>query len=187
MSELTDKDKKALLRLARSVITAELVKGSVIERPKELSPATAEKRGCFVTLHKKGALRGCIGTIEPIKPLISGVEDNALNSAFRDPRFPGVTAEELPLIDIEISVLTVPVILDRKDGEDLKNKLKPGVHGVILSQGWRSSTFLPQVWEQLPDKQLFLEHLCQKGGMGKDCWQDKDTVVKIYQAEYFSE
>ncbi len=187
MSTLTDKDHKALLKLARSVITSELVKGSVTERPTEISPALAEKRGCFVTLHKKGALRGCIGTIEPVKPLISCVEDNASNAAFRDPRFPPLKANELPDINIEVSVLSVPRILEHKDGEDLKAKLKPGVHGVILSKGWHSSTFLPQVWEQLPDTQLFLEHLCQKGGMKKTCWMDKDTVVKVYEAEYFSE
>ncbi|MDM8525862.1 AmmeMemoRadiSam system protein A [Desulfococcaceae bacterium HSG8] len=187
MSTLTDEDRTALLKLARSVITAELIKGSAIERPLKISSALAEKRGCFVTLHIKGSLRGCIGTIEPVKPLISGVEDNALNAAFRDPRFPPLKREELSEIDLEVSVLTVPRILEHTDGEDLKEKLRPGIHGVILMNGLRSSTFLPQVWSQLPDKQLFLEHLCQKGGMQKTCWKDKDTVVKIYEAEYFSE
>jgi len=186
MSDFTDEDRRALLRLARSVIASELAKAE-IERPKKVSPVMAEKRGCFVTLHEKGILRGCIGTIEPVKPLITGIEDNALNAAFRDPRFPRLKKEELPDVDLEISVLTVPKILEWKDGDDLKKKLRPNVHGVILSQGWNSSTFLPQVWEQLPDKQLFLEHLCQKGGMKKNCWTDKNTVVKIYEAEYFSE
>jgi len=187
MSTLTDEDRNTLLKLARSVITAEIIKDSSADRPEVISPAMKEKRGCFVTLHKKGILRGCIGTIEPVKSLISGVEDNALNAAFRDPRFPPAKADELTDIDIEISVLTVPRILEWENGEDLKRKLKPGVHGVILSQGWHSSTFLPQVWEQLPDTQLFLEHLCQKGGMKKTCWMDKETVVKVYEAEYFSE
>lgn len=187
MSELTDKDKRLLLRLARSVITAELIKDTPIEKPQDISPAGNEKRGCFVTLHKSGTLRGCIGTIEPVRPLIAGVENNAINAAFRDPRFSPLKADELSEIDIEISVLTVPQILEHTDGDDLKAKLKPGVHGVILSKGWNSSTFLPQVWEQLPDKQLFLEHLCQKGGMQRDCWKDKDTLVKVYEAEYFGE
>lgn len=187
MSTLTDGDRIALLKLARSVIRAKLVEGSSEERPEKVSPAMEEKRGCFVTLHKRGALRGCIGTIEPVKSLISGVEDNALNAAFRDPRFPVLKADELALIDVEVSVLTVPRVLEWEDGEDLKKKLRPGVHGVILSNGWQGSTFLPQVWDQLPDKQLFLEHLCQKGGMKKDCWTDRETVVKVYEAEYFSE
>lgn len=187
MSDLTDQDRRVLLKLARSVIGSELVKGSKAERPQKISPAMAEKRGCFVTLHKKGALRGCIGTIEPIKPLISCVEDNALNAAFGDPRFSRLTESELSEADIEISVLTVPQFLDYKDPDDLKAKLKPGKHGVILSKGWHSATFLPQVWEQLPDKEVFLAHLCQKAGMSASCWQDKDLVVKTYEAEYFSE
>lgn len=187
MSDFTDQDRRVLLKLARSVIASELVKGAKAERPKEISPATAEKRGCFVTLHKKGALRGCIGTIEPIKPLISCVEDNALNAAFGDPRFSRLTESELSEVDIEISVLTVPQFLDYKDPDDLKAKLKPGIHGVILSKGWHSATFLPQVWEQLPDKEAFLAHLCQKAGMSATCWKDKELVVKTYEAEYFSE
>ncbi len=187
MSNLTDNDRKALLRLARSVIRSELMKEREAERPENISSSMEENRGCFVTLHKRGALRGCIGTIEPVKSLISGVAENALNAALRDPRFSSLDADELPDVDLEISVLTVPQILEWEDGEDLKRKLKPKVHGVILSRGWNSSTFLPQVWDQLPDKQLFLEHLCQKGNMGKDCWRDKQTVVKVYEAEHFSE
>lgn len=187
MTTLTDKDRNALLKLARSAIEAALVKGRRVERPKDISPALREKRGCFVTLHKNRLLRGCIGIIEPVKSLVSGVEENALNAAFKDTRFPPLTRDELSAIFIEISVLTMPKILDFKDGKDLKEKLKPGVHGVILSQEGCEATFLPQVWEQLPDKKDFLEHLCQKGGMEKKCWQDRRTTVKIYEAECFSE
>lgn len=187
MSSLTDTEKKGLLKLARSAITRQLKKEESIERPESTSPVLDENRGCFVTLHKRGMLRGCIGTIEPIKPLIRAVEENALNAAFRDPRFPPLTKTELPEIDLEISVLTVPEVLEYEDGADLKSKLKPGVHGVILSQGWHQSTFLPQVWDQLPDTEAFLGHLCRKGGMGPDCWKKGDVVVKTYEAEYFSE
>jgi len=186
MAALTDEDRKGLLKLARSTIKSELKAGLKILRPKKITSELKEKRGCFVTLHKEGILRGCIGTIEPVRSLIANVEENAMNAAFHDPRFPPVKMDELSVIDIEISVLTVPVVLDFKDGEDLKKKLKPGIHGVILSQGWRSATFLPQVWEQLPDREDFLEHLCLKGGMGRECWKDKETIVKIYEAEYFS-
>ncbi len=186
MSTLTGEDKDILLKLARSAIDAELINNKKVERPGDISPALKEKRGCFVTLHKNGMLRGCIGTIEPAKSLVSAVEENALNAAFRDPRFPPLNKDELSFIDIEISVLTIPEILDFKDGEDLKRKLKPGIHGVILSRGWQNATFLPQVWKQLPDKKAFLEHLCQKAGMERACWQDKETIVKVYEAEYFS-
>ena len=187
MSDLTDDDKQVLLTLARSAIASALVKDENVQKPEEFSPALKQKRGCFVTLHKKGALRGCIGTIEPSKPLFDGVEDNALNSAFRDPRFPALKKEELADIDVEVSVLTVPRVLEYRSVEDLLAQLKPGIHGVILSSGWRSATFLPQVWDQLPDKKDFLEQLCMKGGMQRDCWQDDDTVIKVYEAVYFSE
>jgi AmmeMemoRadiSam system protein B/AmmeMemoRadiSam system protein A len=179
-------DKKALLRLARSAIEAKLVKGVKVERTGP-SLILKEDRGCFVTLHKYGQLRGCIGTIEPACPLFECVEKNAQNAAFRDTRFPRLSAEELPEIDIEVSVLSVPKRLDFKDGNDLKRQLRPNVHGVILSNGMHRSTFLPQVWEQLPDKEMFLEHLCLKGGMPATAWKDPATKVEVYHAEVFGE
>lgn len=187
MTSLLDEDKAALLKLARSVIESKLNKGLKIKRPESIAPALNEKKGCFVTLHKKGALRGCIGTIEPSTSLIIAVEDNALNAAFKDPRFPSLKINELPDVDVEISVLTTPKVLEYNDPEELKDKLKPGVSGVILSKDWRSATFLPQVWEQLPDCEVFLEHLCQKAGLTNTCWKDKDIVIKVYEVEYFSE
>ena len=187
MANLTLQDKQALVALARSAIAAELDSTVGLQRPQSLSEALREPRGCFVTLHKKGQLRGCIGTIEAVRPLVENVEENARNAAFRDPRFPAVTADELPEIDLEVSVLSVPEILAYKDPADLQEKLIPGTHGVILTKGWHSATFLPQVWEQLPDPQTFLSHLCRKAGMQSDCWQAADVIVKVYRAEYFSE
>ena len=187
MTALSGEEKKVLLEQARLVIAAELKGGGTPRKPEGVSAKLKQKQGCFVTLHKKRALRGCIGTIEPITPLLDCVRENAFNAAFRDPRFPQVQGHELPEIDIEISVLSVPQTLTFKDGEDLKNQLEPGVHGVIISRSFQRATFLPQVWEQLPDKEEFLNHLCQKGGMPKKAWKDKDTVVKVYEVEYFSE
>jgi len=187
MSALTDHDRYALLELARSVIESELIKGQAVCRPEHLSSALREKRGCFVTLHKGGALRGCIGTIDPEMALVDSVEENALNAAFRDPRFPPLSREELSGIEIEVSVLTPPTVLEFSDEADLKAKLKPDIHGVILSRGWQRSTFLPQVWKQLPDTEDFLGNLCQKAGMERTCWKDKNTIIKVYEAEYFSE
>ncbi len=186
MSDLTLKDKKLLLKLARSVIGGKL-SGRDISLPDDISPVLKEKRGCFVTLHKKGMLRGCIGTIEPVQPLIECVAENAINAAFKDPRFPPLDKSEFSQVDIEISVLTVPEKLEYKDGNDLVSKLKPGIHGVILSKGWHRSTFLPQVWDQLPVAEIFLSHLCQKGGMPGDCWKDGSVTVQVYEAEYFGE
>ena len=146
-----------------------------------------EKQGCFVTLHKGGNLRGCIGTIEPVRSLLENVEENAVNAAFQDPRFPPLKPEELDQVEIEISVLTRPEKLEFSDYNDLISKLKSGVHGVILSKGWHRSTFLPQVWDQLPDPVTFLEHLCRKGGMAADCWKEGDIQVEVYEVEHFSE
>ncbi len=187
MSTLNDEERSALLIVARSAIKAGLYNDSRVELPDNLTDGLKENRGCFVSLHEAGRLRGCIGTIEPTRSLVVHVEENACNSAFRDPRFPPLGKKELSAVAIEISVLTIPRELPFTDGDDLKRKLNPGVHGVILSREWQSATFLPQVWEQLPDATVFLEHLCQKAGMNKNCWQDTGTKVRVYEAEYFSE
>lgn len=188
MAAIEDKDRRVLLTAARRAIMSELLEDkSPLAKPEESSPVLKEKRGCFVTLHKRGSLRGCIGRIEPITPLLSCVEENAVNAAFRDPRFSSVDKSEMEEIDIEISVLTVPRQITFRDGDHLKEQLVPGVHGVILSQGYRRATFLPQVWEQLPQKEDFLEHLCLKGGMPRSAWQEPGTRVEVYEAEYFSE
>ncbi len=187
IQSLSDDDRNCLLKLARSAITAELIGGDEVIRPAKPSAALQEKCGCFVTLHKNKALRGCIGTIEAARSLLAGVEDNARNSAFRDPRFPPLEADELPAVDIEISVLSVPIVVQYDDADDLLKKLQPGIHGVIISKAWHSATFLPQVWEQLPDTKSFLEHLCLKAGLEKNSWKTGDLTVKVYTVEYFSE
>jgi uncharacterized protein len=173
-----------LLKLARESLEAG-VKGLESPKPKNPPEPTKKPQGCFVTLTKFGELRGCIGYIEGIKPLYEAVIDNAQNAALSDPRFPAVTAGELSEIRIEISVLTPPVPLDYKDPQDLLSKLVPFKDGIILQKGFHQSTFLPQVWEQLPDKVQFLEHLSLKGGMPADGW--KTATVKRYGAIHFQE
>jgi MEMO1 family protein len=180
----TDREQKLLLHLARESLEAS-VRGKGTAVPESLPNTFREHRGCFVTLTKNGQLRGCIGYIEPIKPLTQAVLENAGNAALRDPRFPAVTADELDDITVEVSVLTRPQPLSYNDPEDLLEKLVPGRDGVILEKGGHHSTFLPQVWEQLPDKKAFLEHLSQKGGMPRDGW--KTAKVKTYRAVHFSE
>ncbi len=188
MNSLNKKERELLLKLARSAILSELATGGVaIEKPTDVPPRLQEKRGCFVTLHKDGSLRGCIGRIEPTTALISCVEENAINAAFRDPRFEPVTKDEMDAINIEISVLTRPRPVKFQDGDDLKKQLVPGVHGVVLSQGYRRSTFLPQVWAQIPKIEDFLEHLCIKGCMPRSAWRDPRTCVEVYEVECFSE
>lgn len=187
MSPISIEDRRCLLDLARRVILDRLQKKSTDPLPAATSPEFTEKRGCFVTLHIGRQLRGCIGTIEPVKPLVSAVMENAAMSAFQDPRFSPVTLKDIKNITIEISILTKPVALVYQDAEDLKQQLKPGVHGVILSRGYHRATFLPQVWEQLPKTEDFLGQLCRKAGMETACWKDMRTSVEVYEVTAFSE
>ena len=187
MSPMSMEDKRYLLQLARTVILDHLGEKTSSPLPARSTPEFMEKRGCFVTLHSSGRLRGCIGIIEPIKSLIAGVKENAIHAGFQDPRFSPVTLSEMENITIEISILTKPVPLVFENADDLKKLLKPGVHGVILSQGYYRATFLPQVWEQLPGTEDFLGHLCRKAGMEKTCWKDTKTAVEVYEVSVFSE
>jgi AmmeMemoRadiSam system protein A len=182
--DLSSDVKAFLLNLARQSLDA-CVTGRPMPKPANPPEITKKDRGCFVTLTKSGVLRGCIGYIEGIKPLFEAIIDNAKNAALSDPRFPEVTPEELSGIRIEVSVLTPPEPLEYKDSQDLLNKLVPNQDGIILQSGFHQSTFLPQVWEQLPDKIDFLEHLSMKGGMPKDGW--KTASVKRYRAIHFQE
>jgi AmmeMemoRadiSam system protein B/AmmeMemoRadiSam system protein A len=155
--------------------------------PRDLPPRLAENKGCFVTLTEAGALRGCIGYILPQEALYQAVVDNVRNAATRDPRFQPVRPAELNKIKIEISVLTEPQPLSFNSPEDLLNKLEPGEDGVVLRIGPSGATFLPQVWEQLPDKVEFLNHLAQKAGCAPDDWRGRNVSVSIYHAEAFQE
>jgi AmmeMemoRadiSam system protein A len=187
MSSIFTDDKRYLLQLARRVILDHLGEKTTPLPPAGSAPEFMEKRGCFVTLHANGRLRGCIGIIEPIKSLIAAVKENAVHAGFHDPRFSPVTLQEMKHVTIEISILTKPVPLNYQNADDLKKQLKPGVHGVILTHGHHRATFLPQVWEQLPAAEDFLGHLCQKAGVEKTCWKDTKTAVEVYEVSVFSE
>lgn len=178
-----------LVKLARQTISARFNPGSTEEQLiKGLAdPAFQEKRGTFVTLKINGQLRGCIGTISGQEPIIAGVRRNALNAAFNDFRFRPLQENELDKINIEVSILSEPQHLDYTDSADLIARLRPGVDGVILKLGSNSATFLPQVWEQLPETEAFLSHLCTKAGLGSDAWQTAKPEIEIYQVQYFNE
>lgn len=149
--------------------------------------AMREKRGVFVTLTRHGQLRGCIGFLEARESVVDAVRHNAINAAFSDPRFPPVSDTEVADLDIEVSILTEPAPLDYDDSFDLLKKLRPGIDGVIVRSGLHSATFLPQVWEQLPDKEAFLSHLCLKAGLPANTWEKGKLDVLTYQVEYFEE
>jgi len=188
VKKVSDKEGKYLINLARETIKNELNKKKMTPIEWEKIPDTfKENLGTFVTLTIGGSLRGCIGHIIPRETLIEGVKENAINAAFRDPRFPPLRKEELEKIDIEVSILTYPEELPYKDAEDLLSKLRPGVDGVIIKKGFYESTFLPQVWEQLPNKEDFLSHLCMKAGLPADAWKREKLSVSIYQVQAFEE
>jgi AmmeMemoRadiSam system protein A len=181
-------ERKFLLELARETLTRVTAGGGLPEvATKAVPPKLREKKACFVTLTKGGALRGCIGHLTALEPLHEAVAENARNAAMRDPRFPPVGPDELDQIKIEISVLTEPQPLAFSSPDDLLSKLHPNEDGVLLHIGSRTATFLPQVWAQVPDKVEFLTHLSQKAGCERSAWRGKDVSVSIYHVECFEE
>jgi AmmeMemoRadiSam system protein A len=152
-----------------------------------LTPGLVQVRGCFVTLNTASGLRGCIGHILPQTPLYQCVMQNAISAALYDRRFVPVTHEELGDIHIDISVLSVPERLEFSSPQELLDRLRPGVDGVVLEYQGRSSTYLPQVWDQLPGKQEFLSRLCLKQGSPANCWALPGAAVETYQAIVFEE
>jgi AmmeMemoRadiSam system protein A len=186
---VTAAEKEFLLKLARQTLELYL-KNQETPRvdKKQLSERLTAERGCFVTLdHKDSGLRGCIGYIFPVKSLYESIIDNAVNAAVHDPRFPRVSPAELPDILVSISVLTVPQDLAFSSPQDLRDKLVPGRDGVVLKTRYGSSTFLPQVWDDLPDKEEFLGHLCRKHGAPVDEWKMSGVSVQTYRAVVFKE
>jgi len=181
-------EQRWLLSLARQSISHYLKTGKKIEEKSESFPESfLEKRGVFVALTIEKELRGCIGNIEPVMPLYKGVMENALKSAFGDPRFLPLSIEEFNLTELEISVLSKPIPLKYNGADDLLNKLKPEIDGVIIRKGFYASTFLPQVWEQIRKPNEFLSHLCAKAGLNPYEWKKGDLNVETYQAEAFFE
>ncbi len=142
------------------------------------------RRASFVTLELRGQLRGCIGVLEAIRPLVADVAQNAFAAAFEDPRFPPLGADEYPELSLKISILTPPESLRFSSEAELLAQLRPGVDGLILSEGRHRGTFLPSVWEQLPNPRDFWEHLKWKAGLPFGYWSDSLQVAR-YETESF--
>ncbi len=186
--EFASSDRQFMLELARKSVTNATAEAHPSATEVTNTPASlSQKRACFVTLTKGGALRGCIGNLLPQAPLYQAIMENARGAALRDPRFPPVSAEEVNDLRIEISVLSEPQPLQFSSAADLLGKLKPHEDGVLLKIGGRMATFLPQVWAQLPEKVDFLDHLAQKAGCERDAWRGRDVSVSIYHGECFEE
>lgn len=174
-----------LTRLARAAIAAKL--GLEFPPPDIAGLDWLKQQGAsFVTLKKNGNLRGCIGSIEAYRPLVEDIQANAVAAALNDPRFPPLSADEFNDVDIEVSLLTQPEPLPTASEEEILALLQRQHPGVVLSLGRRRATFLPQVWEQLPDAQEFMAHLKMKAGLPPNYWHP-DMQVSIYQVRKFSE
>jgi AmmeMemoRadiSam system protein A len=188
--QLTNGEKQTLLRLAREAMEHS-VRGKMLRLPpldkNSLTPILLEYGASFVTLTIHDDLRGCIGALEAYQPLAEDVREHAIAAALEDPRFPPVEESELTRIKLEVSRLTTPYPLEYSSSENLLAKLNPHVDGVILKDDRRRATFLPQVWEKIPNPSDFMNHLCQKMGAKPDLWRDKKLQVLVYQVEEFHE
>jgi AmmeMemoRadiSam system protein A len=185
---------QALIRLAKNTISEalsgvapEFLQVDTASAGREHECPELEQAGAsFVTLTKQGELRGCIGSLEAHRTLRKDVQENAIAAAFLDPRFPAVSAAEWPEICIEVSLLSAPQNLPVRNEKDLREKLRPGIDGVIFRSGHRRATFLPQVWEQLPTPERFLSQLKQKAGFAADYWS-ADIEIAVYQVQKWRE
>jgi len=173
---MTDPDLgRALLTIARSAIGAGLGLGAFADvRHAELSRPAAT----FVTLRRAGELRGCIGSLEPRRPLGEDVRENAAAAAFRDPRFAPLERGEFERISIEVSLLSATERLDVENEKDLLARVRPGRDGLVLAFGGHRATFLPQVWEAFPEPREFVKALKQKAGLAADSWSPDMNVSR---------
>ncbi len=186
--QLTPKERASLLWLARQSIQAAVLHQSLPKLPSEaLTDALLEMGASFVTLTIDGELRGCIGALEAYQPLVDDVQEHAIAAALEDYRFSPVTPSEVPELEIEISRLTPARILAYDKPSELPGLLHPGVDGVILMDGMRRATFLPQVWDKIPNPQDFLSELCSKMRAPWNLWMTRKLQVLTYQVEEFHE
>ncbi len=191
-ARFTEKQGQLLVKLARKTIINKLAGKSPDFESDTLAPAPQDECfqahcGTFVTLKIQGKLRGCIGNLTSTESVLDGVKRNAVNAALHDPRFSSLSVTELDRTEIEVSILTEPLPLEYLDTPDLIQKLRVNVDGVIIRKGHTSATFLPQVWEQLPQPEDFLTHLCMKAGLASDAWKSSELEVLTYQVQYFEE
>jgi len=179
-------DRNELLNLARNTIKHALYRRTTQAETRPLSATLRECRASFVTLKCDGLLRGCIGTLEPARPLYEDVAHNAHAAAFRDPRFTPLALPEADAVRIEISVLERPELIVVTNRAELLATLRPGHDGLIVEAGFRRATFLPAVWDSLADPEEFVTHLWQKAGLPCESWPSGIRLLR-YATEQFEE
>lgn len=169
MTVLSATQRQRVLDVARESIRHGLTYGKPLPVQDE-DAALLQPGASFVTLNLHDELRGCIGSLEAHQPLVKDVAQNAFSAAFRDSRFPPVTASEFDALDLHISILSPSEPLHFSSEADLLRQLRPGIDGLVLTDGYHRGTFLPQVWEQLPEPAEFLAHLKRKAGLPVNHW-----------------
>jgi AmmeMemoRadiSam system protein A len=186
-SAFSNEQGQVLLQIARAAISSAL--GQVVAQPEPVGDAAVRLQApgaSFVTLTQLGLLRGCIGSLEARRPLLDDVKANAIAAAVHDPRFAPLTLSELGFTSVEVSVLSPMQPLDFDSEEQALAQLRPGVDGVVFAYGRYRSTFLPQVWEQVPKPRQFMAHLKQKAGLAPDFWA-QDVKLQRYTVHKFKE
>jgi AmmeMemoRadiSam system protein A len=186
-AQLALPQRATLIDVARRSIVHGLEHGRpLVVVPSEYHRDLKAVRASFVTLQTAGLLRGCIGHLEAVQPVVVDVAENAFAAAFRDPRFPALTAAEWPQVEVHLSLLTAPEPMHFSDEADLVGQIRPGEDGLILQDGPNRGTFLPSVWESLPDPVEFLVHLKHKAGLAANHWSDRIEVYR-YHTESFGD
>jgi AmmeMemoRadiSam system protein A len=176
---LSEEERQELLKIARTAIENHF-RGNPVPIPAPSCEKLKENRGAFVCVKKKGMLRGCMGSFEADEPVYKAVEVLAQAAAFRDPRFTALHEDELPYLDLEISVLTP--LTEVKDPDEIQ----VGAHGIFIRRGMRSGVLLPQVaTERNWDRITFLEETCRKAGLPLDAWRDEETKIYVFSADVF--
>ncbi len=188
--QLTQEEGRWLLRLAREALEYGVRGKPLPPLAWERLPARLREPGAtFVSLYQGPYLRGCVGGLEPHMPLAEDVRVHALAAALQDPRFPPLQPEELSDVRVEVSVLSPLEPLTVDSPQTLLGRLKPGEHGLVLEDPERNvrATFLPQVWEKLPDPRAFVSHLCVKAGLPPDAWLKRPLRYWTYQVQEWRE
>jgi AmmeMemoRadiSam system protein A len=183
--ELSDAEQGALVDAARTAVRHGL-EGDLAwaPSPADLPPRLLEPGATFVTLRRDGNLLGCIGTLQPSRPLVDVVVANARGAAFADPRLPAVSEADFPDMTVKISVLGPIEPLDIHSVDDLAATVRPGVDGLLVTAGARRATFLPSVWEMAPDVDMFLRMLWEKAGLRAGSWPRRTTVARYSTVEF---
>ncbi len=184
-TSLSTEHRSTLLSVAQQSIACGLREGRALAVNVQDYPVPLQAiRASFVTLEIEGRLRGCIGALEARLTLVKDVAEHAYAAAFSDPRFPPMTEGEYPQLDIHISVLSPAKPMTFYSQADLLTQLRPGIDGLILSMDWHKATFLPSVWDSLPQAEQFLAHLKRKAGLAESFWSD-DLQISRYTTESF--